>query len=440
MLPFPKPVPEDIKIDYGLIRGLLSAVLLIAGFFLFQKSLLNLNYLNAIFLLFLSILTALIFSHLNIADAVIFASGSLYGSLLSYSAGIGYGFLTLLASSVASNFLFKRRKALIPSEIEVSNYIVSFFLAYCASYPFTVLKMPPFFVILFGFLFVALYLFLSQRCRKLSFKQVNADRIKFSSLILPIIMFSSLLYYYGSFALPVLFLLASLAFKNSMRRFLFFDATQFLANQAEYISGEVFGTKEILSSAEALSRAIESSTNGSVSAQKLYNVFLFGGLLWINFGKPLYRRPELLNQMEYEVLRSNLDTLKELLMVAGLDAEVVESVYRLYENYDGTGIPEGIEAEEIPLLSRFARILEKYLILTSWSESSEPLADRQAVEEIEKYSGVFFDPDAVRVLSGIVLPDFKEETDESKESEEEEEGDKSDENKSVKTEGNDASE
>jgi response regulator RpfG family c-di-GMP phosphodiesterase len=118
----------------------------------------------------------------------------------------------------------------------------------------------------------------------------------------------------------------------------------------------------------------------------------------------LYRQPEKLSAEELNLLSDNLVSLRELLNLAGFSPAITEAVYHLYENYDGSGVPEGRKEEEIPLLSRLTRVLERYLLLTSWKENTEPLTDRDAIEEIRRQSGSLYDPRAVELLAQIILP------------------------------------
>ena len=77
-----------------------------------------------------------------------------------------------------------------------------------------------------------------------------------------------------------------------------------------------------------------------------------------------------------------------------------------HENWDGTGYPDGLVGEDIPLLSRIIYILDFYDGITSEQfypvtrnlYYSTPLSSLKAIKEIEKYAGRLFDPELVEII------------------------------------------
>ncbi|HIT90298.1 MAG TPA: HD domain-containing protein [Candidatus Merdenecus merdavium] len=55
----------------------------------------------------------------------------------------------------------------------------------------------------------------------------------------------------------------------------------------------------------------------------------------------------------------------EILKEQGYSDFIVESIYYHHENYDGTGYPENLKAEEIPMGSRILRVCDVFAALTS---------------------------------------------------------------------------
>jgi HD-GYP domain-containing protein (c-di-GMP phosphodiesterase class II) len=73
-----------------------------------------------------------------------------------------------------------------------------------------------------------------------------------------------------------------------------------------------------------------------------------------------------------------------------------------HEWFNGSGYPDGIEALDVPLGARILTIADAYEAMTS----SRPyrkvaLSHEVAVAELEKFSGIQFDPDIVPVLVGL---------------------------------------
>lgn len=73
-----------------------------------------------------------------------------------------------------------------------------------------------------------------------------------------------------------------------------------------------------------------------------------------------------------------------------------------HEWINGSGYPDGLEYADIPLGSRIMTVADAYEAMTSSRPYRlSPLTHEQAVSELEKYSGLQFDPEIVPVLVGL---------------------------------------
>ena len=95
-----------------------------------------------------------------------------------------------------------------------------------------------------------------------------------------------------------------------------------------------------------------------------------------------------------------------------IGAEIVAPASRLapeaplirshHEWINGSGYPDGLEYADIPLGARIMTIADAYEAMTSSRPYRLiPLTHEQAVAELEKYSGLQFDPEIVPVLVGL---------------------------------------
>ncbi len=73
-----------------------------------------------------------------------------------------------------------------------------------------------------------------------------------------------------------------------------------------------------------------------------------------------------------------------------------------HEWFNGSGYPDGIEATDIPLGARILTIADAYEAMTSSRPYRKtPLTHETAVEQLEKFSGIQFDPQIVPILVGL---------------------------------------
>jgi putative two-component system response regulator len=78
-----------------------------------------------------------------------------------------------------------------------------------------------------------------------------------------------------------------------------------------------------------------------------------------------------------------------------------EIAYSHQEKWDGTGYPEGLAGDRIPIPARLMAVADVYDALISRRVYKEPMPHAEAVEIIKKASGQHFDPDVVEAFLHI---------------------------------------
>jgi HD-GYP domain-containing protein (c-di-GMP phosphodiesterase class II) len=79
----------------------------------------------------------------------------------------------------------------------------------------------------------------------------------------------------------------------------------------------------------------------------------------------------------------------------------ISAIRNHHERRDGKGYPDGLAGEEIPLLVRIISLADSYEAMTSDRPGRKKTPFRKACDEIEKNSGVLFDPQIVGIFLGI---------------------------------------
>jgi len=108
-------------------------------------------------------------------------------------------------------------------------------------------------------------------------------------------------------------------------------------------------------------------------------------------------KPARLNLDEWEIMKQHAVIGAQIL--DGSDVEVIklgEVIARTHhEKWDGSGYPEGLKGEEIPLPGRIAAISDVFDALTSKRPYKEPFSLEKSFSIIQEEQGKHFDPDVV---------------------------------------------
>jgi HD-GYP domain-containing protein (c-di-GMP phosphodiesterase class II) len=123
----------------------------------------------------------------------------------------------------------------------------------------------------------------------------------------------------------------------------------------------------------------------------------------ITIPKEILNKPTGLTAKEFEVMKTH--TIEGQVMldrVGGLLGRVGEIVRSCHERWDGSGYPDGLKGEEIPLASRIVFSCDAYHAMTSDRAYRRALSREQALEELAANAGTQFDPRVVAALTAVV--------------------------------------
>jgi len=112
------------------------------------------------------------------------------------------------------------------------------------------------------------------------------------------------------------------------------------------------------------------------------------GCLFHDIGKIAIRdevllKPGPLTPQEYEEMKQHTVLGRDLLRPMKTLAKALPVVYHHHERYDGSGYPEGLGGESIPLIARAAAIADAFDGMTSDRPYREGLLGRDALDAIE---------------------------------------------------------
>ena len=120
-----------------------------------------------------------------------------------------------------------------------------------------------------------------------------------------------------------------------------------------------------------------------------------------NVPEAILKKSDALTDNEWEILKTHPEVGYRIASRTTEFAHVAEEILHHHERWDGSGYPDGLEGEEIPLLARITTVVDAYDAMISERPYSESLSHEEAVEEIRKGAGTHFDPDIVEVFLDI---------------------------------------
>ncbi|MHC1681740.1 MAG: HD domain-containing phosphohydrolase [Clostridiaceae bacterium] len=109
-------------------------------------------------------------------------------------------------------------------------------------------------------------------------------------------------------------------------------------------------------------------------------------------------KPGKLTNAEWEIMKSHTEIGYRIATATPELAHIAHEILCHHEKYDGTGYPQGLKGEEIPLLSRIINIVDSFDVMTHSRCYKDPMSLDDAIEELRRCSGTQFDPDIVEVF------------------------------------------
>lgn len=91
--------------------------------------------------------------------------------------------------------------------------------------------------------------------------------------------------------------------------------------------------------------------------------------------------------------------------------EIFRIILHHHEWFNGTGYPQGLKGEDIPLESRILCVTEAYDAMISPRPHREPLTHTEARQVLQKEAGTHFDPSLVETLLGLLVDSSEDEED-----------------------------
>ncbi|HET8956110.1 MAG TPA: HD-GYP domain-containing protein [Solirubrobacterales bacterium] len=110
-----------------------------------------------------------------------------------------------------------------------------------------------------------------------------------------------------------------------------------------------------------------------------------------------------LDDAEWEVMHQHtIEGERMLKRIGGVLAEVGTIVRASHEDFDGSGYPDGLAGEEIPIEARVVTCCDAFSAMTTTRSYRKAMGTEAAVAELRRCAGTQFDPQVVAALTELV--------------------------------------
>jgi HD-GYP domain-containing protein (c-di-GMP phosphodiesterase class II) len=117
----------------------------------------------------------------------------------------------------------------------------------------------------------------------------------------------------------------------------------------------------------------------------------------------IINKPGKLDDNEWAIMKTHTVEGERLLaQVGGILGNVGRIVRSCHEDWDGTGYPDGLAGEAIPLVARIVRACDAYSAMTTDRSYRKARPPEEAVAELRRCAGTDFDPVVVEALADSV--------------------------------------
>ena len=78
-----------------------------------------------------------------------------------------------------------------------------------------------------------------------------------------------------------------------------------------------------------------------------------------------------------------------------------------HENWDGTGYPDALSGEAIPLAARIVSVCDAYSAMTSHRPYRDARTPEDAIDELRRCAGRQFDPYVVQLVCAVLVAEHE---------------------------------
>ena len=116
----------------------------------------------------------------------------------------------------------------------------------------------------------------------------------------------------------------------------------------------------------------------------------------------ILNKPGKLTEEEWQVMRRHPEYARQYLAGVSYLAPAIDVPYCHHERWDGTGYPQGLKGEQIPLPARIFAVVDVWDALTSDRPYRKRWSEAESLAYIQEQAGKQFDPQVVRIFTDLI--------------------------------------
>ena len=136
--------------------------------------------------------------------------------------------------------------------------------------------------------------------------------------------------------------------------------------------------------------------------ENIYYIALLHDIGKIAIPDSILNKPGRLTEEEFKVMKSHTTRGAEILKGISTIPQIIEGAKSHHEKYDGSGYPEGLKGEDIPLVARIICCADCFDAMASKRVYKEPFSLEVIIGEFERCSGTQFDPQIAKIVIGMI--------------------------------------
>lgn len=128
----------------------------------------------------------------------------------------------------------------------------------------------------------------------------------------------------------------------------------------------------------------------------LYRACMLHDIGKISTPDSILLKPGKLTSLEYEIIKEHVVVSYELLVKVDIYKDIAEIVRHHHEHYDGSGYPQGLKGDEIPMLSHIMTVADSFDAMTTNRIYKARKSREVALEELNSLGSIQFHSEVVK--------------------------------------------